>query len=180
MGYLDAKSDALFKTNENGSLLFYPRGYWGKGYVLPDEETKIKIKEFIKKYMVIVFFVIFGSVVLLDSKINPLVSLPVFLTFYFFKLGKFTRGLPVSDEKLTFVESITNSAKSDSLVSLIFFFLALVTLVSLYTLRLGNFEMLDYTQHPLEIAVTTGLGMLGCAFFAWKIFINVREKRRVK
>ena len=180
MGYLDAKSNALFKTAENGNLLFYPRGYWGKGYILPDEETKIRIKKFIKKYMAIALLVIFGSVILLGPEISPLVWLPVLLTFYFVKLGKFTTGLSVSEEKLTFVESITNSAKSDSLVMLIFFFLSLVAMVNIYALRMGPFEMLDYTKHPLEVAVTTWGGIVCCAFFAWKIFINIREKLRVK
>jgi hypothetical protein len=180
MGYLDAKSNALFKTAENGGLLFYPRGYWGKGYVLPDEETKTRIAGFIKKYMAIAIFVIFGSVVLLGSEISPLVWLPVLLTYYFIRLGRFTRDLPISEEKLTFRESITNSAKSDSLILLIFFFLSLVAMVSAYVLRLGIFEMIDYTNHPLEIAVTTWGGILCCAFFAWKIVINIREKQRVK
>jgi hypothetical protein len=180
MRFLDAKSNALFKTNENGGLLFYPRGYWGKGYVLPDEEAKIKIKGFIKKYMAIALLIIFGSVALLGSEVNPLVWLPVLLTFYFVRLGKFTEGLPVSNERLTFIESITNSAKSDSLILLIFFFLSLVAMVSAYALRLGIFEMINYTSHPLEIAVTTSGGILCCAFFAWKIVINILEKRRVK
>ncbi len=180
MGYLDARSNALFKTADNGSLLFYPRGYWGKGYVVPDEETKIKIQGFIKKFVAIALFVIFGSVVLLGSETSPIVWLPALLIFYFFRLGKFTRDLPISKEKLTFVESITNSAKSDSLVMLILLFLALVAMVSAYALRLGNFEMIDYTNHPLEVAVTTWGGILCCTFFAWKIFINIREKRRVK
>ena len=180
MSFLDAKSNALFKTDVNGSLLFYPRGYWGKGYVLPDEEAKIKIKGFVKKYMAIALLVIFGSVALLGSEVNPLVWLPVLLTFYFVRLGKFTEGLPVSKERLTFLESITNSAKSDSLAMLIFFFLSLVAMVSLYALRLGTFEMIDYTKQPLEIASTTYGGILICVFFAWKIFINIREKKRVK
>jgi hypothetical protein len=180
MRFLNAKSNALFKTDENGSLLFYPRGYWGKGYVLPDERAKIKIKEFIKKYMAIALLVILGSVALLGPEVNPLVWLPVLLTFYFVRLGKFTKGLPVSNEKLTFTESITNSAKSDSLVMLIFFFLSLVALVSIYALRLGNFEMIDYTETRLIINVTTWGGVLVCAFFAWKIFINLREKKRAK
>ena len=127
MRFLDAKSNALFKTDVNGSLLFYPRGYWGKGYVLPDEEAKIKIKGFVKKYMAIALLVIFGSVALLGSEVNPLVWLPVLLTFYFVRLGKFTKGLPVSKKRLTFAESITNSAKSDSLAMLIFFFLSFVS-----------------------------------------------------
>lgn len=180
MGYWDAKSNALFKTAENGGLLFYPRGYWGKGYVLPDDETKTRIKGFIKQYMAIAILVLFGSVVLLGSEITPLVWLPALLTFYFIKLGKFTKGLPVSEEKLTFVEAITNSAKSDSLILLIFFFLSLVAMVSAYALRLGNFEMIDYTNDPIEITVTTWGGILCCAFFAWKIVINIREKQRVK
>lgn len=180
MGCLDAKSETLFKTDVNGSLLFYPRGYWGKGYVLPDEETKIKIKQFIKKYMAIALLVIFGSVVLLGSEINPLVWLPVLLTFYFVRLGKFTKGLAVSNEKLTFRESMTHSAKADSLVFLIFFFLSLVAMVSVYALRMGAFEMIDYTETRLIINVTTWGGVLLCVFFAWKIFINVREKQRVK
>ena len=180
MRFLDSKSNALFKTDENGGLLFYPRGYWGKGYVLPDEEAKIKIKGFIKKYMAIALLVIFGSVALLGSEVNPLVWLPVLLTFYFVRLGKFTEGLRVADEKLAFIESITNSAKSDSLVMLIFFFLSLVAMVSVYALRIGAFEMIDYTETRLIINVTTWGGVLLCVFFAWKIFINIREKQRVK
>ncbi|VAX27346.1 hypothetical protein MNBD_NITROSPINAE05-653 [hydrothermal vent metagenome] len=180
MGYFAAKSNALFKTDANGGLLFYPRSYWGKGYVVPDEATKTRINKFIKKYMAMVFFVILGNVLLLDAKINALVLLPIFLTFYFFKLRNFTKGMPVSKERLTFIESITNSAKSDSLVMLSFFFLAVVALVSLYALRLGAFEMIDYTKQPLEINLTLAGGILLGVFYAWKIYINLREKQRVK
>ena len=130
--------------------------------------------------MAIALLVIFGSVMLLGSEINPLVWLPVLLTFYFVRLGKFTEGLPVSEERLTFIESITNSAKSDSLVMLIFFFLSLVAMVSVYALRMGAFEMIDYTKQPLEINLTLAGGILLGVFYAWKIFINIREKKRVK
>jgi len=180
MGYFDAKSNALFKTAANGSLLYYPRGCWGKGYVLPDEEIKISIEGFIKKYMAIALLVILGNAVLLGSRINPLLLLPVLLTYYFFTLKNFTKGLPVSEERLTFIESITNSAKSDSLAMLIFFFLSLVAMVSVYALRMGAFEMIDYTKQPLEINLTLAGGILLGVFYAWKIFINIREKKRVK
>jgi hypothetical protein len=180
MGYFAAKSNALFKTDANGGLLFYPRSYWGKGYVVPDEATKIRINKFIKSYMAMVFFVILGNIFLLDSTINPLLLFPVLLTFYFFKLKNFTKGMPVSKERLGFIESIINSAKSDSLVMLSFFFLAVVTLASMYALRLGAFEMIDYTKQPLEINLTLAGGILLGVFYAWKIFINLREKQRAR
>ena len=46
MSYFDGLSDGLCKTDKDGNLIFYPWGILGKGYILPDEHRKKRIKRF--------------------------------------------------------------------------------------------------------------------------------------
>ena len=37
MGYFDALMSSWFKTLPDGRKLFYPRGAWGRGYIIASE-----------------------------------------------------------------------------------------------------------------------------------------------
>lgn len=47
MGYFDSLFDGFFKTDSKGKSSFYPWGFLGKGYILPDAKTKQKVLDII-------------------------------------------------------------------------------------------------------------------------------------
>ena len=53
MGYLEGITGGNFKKGLNGKIIFFPRGYFGRGYELPDEETYHSIKIFMKSFFIV-------------------------------------------------------------------------------------------------------------------------------
>jgi hypothetical protein len=47
MGYFDGLTDAVFKIDREGKLLFYPWGVLGRGYVLPNDSKKQQVRKFL-------------------------------------------------------------------------------------------------------------------------------------
>jgi hypothetical protein len=50
MGFFDALSAGKFKKDESGRELFYPWGGFGKGRILPDEESGAGMRRFLRRY----------------------------------------------------------------------------------------------------------------------------------
>jgi len=108
VGYFDALSEALFKTDENGDTLFYPWGAMGRGVVLDTPERKERIGSFITLYYGAIFLYIavmqFAIMVmhtdlfkttLLFCGIGALMGV-----WYLVRLASMTKGLPYSKTRL--------------------------------------------------------------------------------
>ena len=50
--------DGVFKTDDDGNALFFPNGVMGKGYIIPSEEKKEKLRKLQKRF-------IYGSMIIL-------------------------------------------------------------------------------------------------------------------
>jgi len=117
MDYFDGLTDAKFKTDTQGRLLFYPWGILGKGYVLPDESKKQQIRRFVRLSYIVFWPAIMGTIIFIGWVFSFAVLFLLFLR-YFFETSRFLKGLPATSERLSLSESYTNSAKSHNMLTL--------------------------------------------------------------
>ena len=117
MGYFDGLTDACFKTDDEGRILFYRCGIFEKGYILPDEAKKQQIRRFVKLYYMVSLPAIFATGIIVGW-VYSFSSLPLFFLWYFFVTARLLKGLAVTGEKMTLQESYSSSAKSHNIVTL--------------------------------------------------------------
>src|SRR5664279_580266 len=61
MGYFDALMSSWFKTLPDGCKLFYPRGVWGRGYIVASEQDYIRLRQKIKVYLIVMLVLMIGA-----------------------------------------------------------------------------------------------------------------------
>jgi hypothetical protein len=123
MGYFDSLFDGLFKKDSKGKSFFYPWGFFGKGYILPDAETKQKMLDIITYYVISSLILMLGVGVFWNW-LFALALLPIFFVWYYFTYSKLTKKLPVTNSGLGLRESFKNSARSYNISTLWAMFIA--------------------------------------------------------
>jgi hypothetical protein len=123
MGYFDALANGFFKEIPNGRVIFYPWAALGRGYELPTEEKHREIRQFVKRYfiVIVVLGIILGTVADLIGVSGWLMAFlfPLTLmTAYQFRVQSLTRDLRKTDQKLSLLESYRNQAASLSMAML--------------------------------------------------------------
>ncbi len=127
MGFIDNIVDGNFKTTDNGVVLFYPQGIWGKGYVVPNVEKRQELRRALKKLhffslvvVIPILAIVFPILQALSSPFGIIVTTYLAMGFvltvaeYFFR-KQLARGLTAVSEKLTIWETMQHSAKSQSI-----------------------------------------------------------------
>jgi hypothetical protein len=123
MGYYDAIASSAFKMTRDGRMAFYPWGKFGKGYVAPTEAQYRKLRRFVTWF----YIAILPLCILAGAAGHWLFLIPVLLVVvpvYWVFVRSLTRGLPRTDEKLTFRDAYENQARNQGLFRLWFLFLA--------------------------------------------------------
>lgn len=118
--YFDSLVAPLFKKDDQGRTLFFPAGIWSKGRIIPDEATGERLRKGIRRG----YMVLFGLLIPLFAIGNAFLSrgsngwmypiiggLLIGLAFqaYTFTLA---RGLPVSDNRLSYKEAVTSQSRA--------------------------------------------------------------------
>lgn len=166
MGYFEGLADASFKEDSNGNTVFYPWGVLGKGRILPDETTKIKLRKFIILYYQISLPLIIFLTILRLWWLVLLVA-PAFFLWFFLQSKQLTKNCEISNEKLTVKESYKNSARSHNTIML-WFMLA----ISLTFVVLGVFVFIKGKLF-LGLGSVVLFGLCSCVF----IFM-IKAKRK--
>jgi hypothetical protein len=110
MGYFDALMSSWFKTLPDGRKLFYPRGAWGRGYIIASEPDYKRLQQQIKTYLIVSLLLMVGAV-LMPGYLGLLGIGVLLMAFYYLVWAPYcVRGLQPSDEKLSLRESYTNEA----------------------------------------------------------------------
>ncbi len=121
MKFFDAFIEAGFKTLDNGTILFYPLGIFGKGYILPSTEKKTQIENELKRKNSVIlpfaglFFAIYITSLMGHWWYGLIPSLFILLaiTVYSIKSNDhLTRGLAVTPVKISASEIYKRAAKS--------------------------------------------------------------------
>lgn len=170
MGYFEGLTDANFKTDGEGRLLFYRwSGFFGiiwrgKGYVLPDEVKKQQIRRFIKLYYIVSLLAIIAGVVLVG--VYSLFLLPLFYCWYYFATARLLKGLAVTDERMTLRESYHSAAESHNIV-----ILWIMLILSIFFVMAG----LVLTFYVKTVWLLVGIIFMGVTAIALGYMIKIRK-----
>jgi hypothetical protein len=137
MGYFDGFFGGVFKTDPKGNSIFYPWGFLGKGYVLPDAKTKQKISSVIANYVMasVIFMLVVG---IYWDWLYAFALVPIFFIWYYFTYSKLTKNLPVTNSRLTLRESFKNSANSHNIITLWAMFIVSLAFLLFFLVQLTS------------------------------------------
>ena len=130
MGYFDGLVNASFKTDKQGTTLFYKWCVLGNAYIIPNADKESEIRKFLMLYYKVSLPLIIGAGTLLKLIFAVLLCIPLFIWFQI-KISSLTKGLTISNEKLTIKESYTNSARGHKKSTLwLLFILSILFVIS--------------------------------------------------
>jgi hypothetical protein len=145
MGYFDALTDSSFKTAQDGTRLFFPWGIMSRGYCIATEQDYLRLRQQIKAYIVVSFVLIVPLVILVG--VAAFAILVPLVGFYFVWMGYVLRRMELSDERLSYRESMTSQARAHSLV-----FLRLVQIGSIVLAICGGMILLSSGSRFIALA----------------------------
>jgi hypothetical protein len=161
MGYFDALTSYAFKTAPDGRRLFFPWGWFGRGYIIGSGLDYERLRQRIKNYHIVAMVLTIGALALLGLLAGLVVAAAMTL-FYFAWTRYLRRGLQPSDETLSLQESIILQARAQSPVRLWIGEIFSIALVAGGILILVS----DRGKWPIAIAaiVIFGLGAVASTF----------------
>jgi hypothetical protein len=127
MGYFDALTSASFKVASDGRKLFYPWGFLGRGYLVPNDDEFDQLRRSYKTIWVVIFILVFATVVLFEVPLLPLAAWVFYLIWLLIWIRTKTRGLSPVKEKLTYGEAL--SSETSKLSSGFLWFFEILSLV---------------------------------------------------
>jgi hypothetical protein len=177
MGYFDGLTNASFRKDSQGRDVFYPYGIYGRGRIVPDAETAQRLRSSIKRLYILLMAILPPAIVIIRLAQLSLVYLLLLVlagaaisTGYVRRLA---RGMPYSDERLTYRESLQNALRGYSRLSLV-----LLAILSAVFVALGVFILsLDPAENlwlALVLILFFGLGLL---VFLGMLFLKSRQER---
>jgi len=160
MGYFEGIADGYFKTDKEGNKVFYPWGILGgKGYILP-KDKEVNFHNKFKKYFQVSVPLTISGVIFFRGWFLLIIILPLYLVGYGIWMNRLTKGMKISNEKLTISESTTNSARSHNLPTLWFLIIG-SSLFVLIGLCMIVTSPKDWIMGALSIAFFGFTGYLG-------------------
>lgn len=116
MGYFDGLTSGNFKTAQDGQKLYYPWGYWGRGYAVSEHDCK-RLRRQLKIYHAVSLALIIASAAT-QHFIALFVLTAALMAFYALWSWHLTAGLQASEEKLSLHTSMVSQARAYGAVTL--------------------------------------------------------------
>ncbi len=111
MNILDAMLENSFKKLEDGSEAFYPWGIFGKGRIIPNQEEKKKLQNYLR-FLYITSFIIMIIMIATRAYI-PFILLSAIITIIWqLSLNKQVKNYKISEIKITYSENMKKSSKN--------------------------------------------------------------------
>jgi hypothetical protein len=168
--FLDALVSGMFKTSRDGRKLFYPRGIWGRGYVIPSENDYQRVARQLRMYIIAAFVLaaVLGGV----GYLAIIIGGALFAIFYFVVLVRnLVRGLEPSDERLSLLQAYTSQALAFNTA-----WLWWIGIGSLVLLAVGIAMLFVEPVDWLTAVGLIALSIISSAFGAGMIFVRRRAR----
>jgi hypothetical protein len=127
MGYFDGLTAGQFKIAQDGRRLFFPRGFWGRGYVVASDSEFQRLRRQMKIYQAVALVLIVAAVG--PQQYNPYLAVAVALlliAFYLVWSRSLVRRLQPAEDRLGFQE--TSAAQARAFGPFVLWFLEIVAL----------------------------------------------------
>jgi hypothetical protein len=114
---------SLFSQDASGQTVFYPWSIFGKGYIVPSEEKREQLMNFLRQnYMLsFTFFIVIiitGSH-LSDSTTFVVGILTVYTVWYYWSIKNLTEDMAIASARLSFTVACRNSAPNFNIAFLV-------------------------------------------------------------
>ncbi|MBI1274307.1 MAG: hypothetical protein GC131_09540 [Alphaproteobacteria bacterium] len=170
--------DRSFQKDEQGNLIYYPVGRFGKGYVVPSDIEKEQIKKKIAKGIIIpVVIFIVAALVLYITNYPPSA---VFLIVFGFAANLYVRkkavpeSLEASPRKFDVIEARA------LILSVVDYSILIVTILFFsFAFALQIPAILKYNWHPFFVAVAAFIG-LSTIYLIYMLTLKIRLGRKNK
>ena len=105
MAFFSRLADKSFRADQNGKIVFFPWGYFGKGYILVDKAQEEKIRRSIIKGNIVGLSLVFLIGVILKLWIVAFLLFPIVIVIWSILVKKYTRGLEISEMEYSNAEA---------------------------------------------------------------------------
>jgi hypothetical protein len=113
MGYFDTVVSGHFKAMPDGRKIFFPRGIYGRGYLVPSDDAYERLRGQIKTYTIVSIGLGFGAFSFLGIPAVLVVGVAA-IVFYQVWLRFLLRGLTPTEERMSLQESMAARARAQS------------------------------------------------------------------
>jgi hypothetical protein len=113
MGYSDVLVSGHFKAMPDGRKIFFPRGIYGRGYLVPSDDTYERLRGQIRTYSIVSMGLGLGAFYLLGIPAVLVVAVAV-IVFYQVWLRFLLRGLTPTEERMSLQERMAAQARAQS------------------------------------------------------------------
>ncbi len=174
MSFLSNLADKSFKVDESGRTVFFPWGYFGKGYILVDKAQEEKIRKAIIRSNIVGLSLVFIIGVILKLWIVALLLFPFVIVIWTLLTKRFTRGLEISQMEYSINSNdestalpIDNPTRALRISVIVQWFLIVVgVIVGLYEERFLPEILRTYINADDSKALSSGeIVVMGSAFF---------------
>lgn len=108
MGYFDGLTGCYFKTSADGGKLYFPWGFWGRGYAIASESDYLRLRRQLTAYTVVSLVVSLAPMIIWDRFDVGVAMAVICLIFYAVWSRSLRAGLRAADERMTMQESLTS------------------------------------------------------------------------
>lgn len=167
MGYFEAISESYFRRNTEGQILFYPWGFFGKGYIVPDEEQKKILIKFFKRAGIVSLLYTY-LVLFISKRFGFIIGFGFFILYtfaYYIVVQTLTRKFEKTEEKLPVLEFYANQSRSLSYLNIV-----LLGLGSLLFIVAGVWLIINGKK--------LGIGILTIIFFGMCFIVSLYQLKK--
>jgi len=117
MNFFGALTACYFKIGSDGRRLYYPWGFWGRGYAISSESDYQRLRQQLTIYQVATLVLVVGAVVV-DRYIVACVIGALCMLFYAVWSRSLRAGLQGTDQRMSLRESFISQANAYSALTL--------------------------------------------------------------
>jgi len=158
MGYFDGLISGNFKTTQDGRALYYPWGYWGRGYAV-SEDDYTRLRRRLKIYHAVSLTLIIATAAT-QHFIALFVLGAALIAFYALWSRHLTAGLQATDERLSLHESMVSQARAYDAITLWLLELTAVALAATAIVLL----FVKTAAWPMELSGIVFFGLCAAVF----------------
>ncbi|MCF8466320.1 MAG: hypothetical protein K9G33_02870 [Sneathiella sp.] len=173
MGILDSFVDPFFKEDGDGRTLYFPWGNGGSAIVIDSDETKRKIRNFLKLTHLALFLVAMACMILFGGWWALAIG-PIYVIWFILGIRKLTKGLPRSNEKLDVSEMRIKKAQTIG-----WFWIVLMILGNIFILWSMIWYFEESTQPYMGIFLIVVLIFL-LVFLFWLALLKMQLSKKAK
>ena len=172
VGFIDNMTSVLFKEQEDGTMIYYPKGLLRQGCIIRDKEQKEKLYRFHKRINKYLLPLGVGYAMLIGLTGAPLIGMiPIVIVsiLLYFRQKSLMKDLPIYEEKLTIKETKKSIADALPKVFLVFMIAnGIMGVLLAVTLPILLEKSIEDLGGLMIVTFAMGVFLLGTGWYLYK------------